>query len=242
LSERDRIKTKIQNINKKRWWGDDFDVRFYLISKLKKIKQKKILDIGGGIGIIISETNQSNLRLNLDSSFNDLIICKNENGKNVHNICASMTSLPFKENIFDVVICASVLEYGKSLDIQNKNVVMKDNINSYPTINLTLNEISNVLNLSGILYVTTPNNAYYNKIKLTYDELKNALNTKFENSRIFFFNTHHKIGKNKKMNLANVIPKIYSKIINTDIILKKMLKNKSRNSYSVSFFAEIKHS
>ncbi len=28
--------------------GDDFDVRFFLISKIKKLQNKKILDLGGG--------------------------------------------------------------------------------------------------------------------------------------------------------------------------------------------------
>ena len=46
-SEFKRIKEKIQNMDPLRWWGDDYDVRFYLVSKIKKINHKKILDIGG---------------------------------------------------------------------------------------------------------------------------------------------------------------------------------------------------
>ena len=36
LSERDRIKKKIQKINPNKWKSDNFDVRYYLISQLKK--------------------------------------------------------------------------------------------------------------------------------------------------------------------------------------------------------------
>ena len=39
-SEFSRIKQKIQNIDPIRWWGDDYDVRFYLVSKIKKTLRK----------------------------------------------------------------------------------------------------------------------------------------------------------------------------------------------------------
>ena len=109
-SERIRIKKKIMSFNPERWWGDDFDVRFYLISKLKAIKNKSILDVGGGIGIIISEVDKTNLRINLDYSFDDLKICKDKTDSQIHNICASMTNLPFRDKFFDYVICSHILE------------------------------------------------------------------------------------------------------------------------------------
>ena len=55
------IKEKILEVDSKKWWGDDFDVRFLLITKLNKINNKIILDIGGGIGIISWNLNQNNL-------------------------------------------------------------------------------------------------------------------------------------------------------------------------------------
>ena len=36
MNERNRIKSKILKYNTNRWWGDDFDVRFFLISKITK--------------------------------------------------------------------------------------------------------------------------------------------------------------------------------------------------------------
>jgi len=240
LSDINKIKAKILAINPQRWWGDDFDVRFFLISKLKGLQNKKILDVGGGIGIICSEIDQTNLRINLDSSFNDLRVCKDRFDNNIQNICASMTNLPFSEKLFDVAICAHLLEVGKYLDIQNDDVVKLERKNSYPTVDKILSEISNVLDSNGVLYLTTPNNAYYNKIKLTYEELKDSLHKKFVKSKIFFFNTHSKLGNNRKMNMANVFPKIISKFINPDKVLNNLLKSESADNYSVSFFVEAK--
>ena len=36
VSEQERIKSKIFSINREKWFGSNFDVRFYLISKLKQ--------------------------------------------------------------------------------------------------------------------------------------------------------------------------------------------------------------
>lgn len=40
MSELETIKRKFQKIDSKRWWGDDFDVRFFLMNKLKKYKNQ----------------------------------------------------------------------------------------------------------------------------------------------------------------------------------------------------------
>ena len=62
MSELEVIKTKFQKIDSRRWWGDDFDVRFFLVNILKKIERATVLDIGGGVGIILSETSKNNLK------------------------------------------------------------------------------------------------------------------------------------------------------------------------------------
>ena len=95
-SERDRIKEKIISVNPSKWWGDDFDVRFFLLSKLKLCKNKKILDLGGGIGIISSELNNENSIVNLDLSYLDLKICKNNFNSNIFSICGNSKNIPFK--------------------------------------------------------------------------------------------------------------------------------------------------
>jgi len=233
-----RIKEKIKSIDPTSWWGDDYDVRFYLISKLKKIKQKSILDVGGGIGIILSEMDESNIRINLDLSLDALNTCLRDNVHTIENTCGSMTSLPFNDQCFDYVICSNLLEIAKNIDIKENQIKQNKNINEYPTVNYTLKEISRVLNKKGKLFVTTPNNAFYNTTKLTYEELKKALESFFSEFTIYFYNTYGKIGKSRKLNMANVIPKIKSKFYNSDKIMETLLKQQSRYNYSVSFFVE----
>ena len=71
-----RIKNKFNLLNSEAYWGDDFDVRFYLISRFSEIKNKNVLDVGGGIGIISSELDKSNFSINFDLSYDDLKKCK----------------------------------------------------------------------------------------------------------------------------------------------------------------------
>jgi len=223
-----------------RWWGDDFDVRFYLISRIKYFQKKIILDVGGGIGIISSEINDDNIRINLDLSFNDLKICQKNIDKKIGVVCGSMTNLPFKEEIFDAVICSNLLEEAKKIDIQKEENI-ENPLSSYPTIEKTLDEIKNILTKNGVLYLTTPNNKYYNTIKLTFQELNYALSRNFSRIEINFFNTYPKLGNNRKLNFANIIPKLKSKIANPDKIIQKLIKTRSRCNYSVSFYVEAKN-
>lgn len=230
-NERKRVKKKILQTAPTRWWGDDFDVRFYLISKLSMIKNSTVLDVGGGIGIILSEMDVSNTKINLDSSFSDLKICKTVDPK-IQNVCASMTNLPFKKNIFDTVICSHLLEVAKEIDLSLGNE------RTYPTIHNTLKEIQRVLDDAGKFFITTPNNAYYKTIKLTYNELRLQLEAVFANFQIVFYNTYPKIGeKYRKINFANTIPKIKSRMLGKNIIAS-LCKTESQNNYSVSFYIE----
>lgn len=236
LSECQRIKEKIILIDKERWWGDDFDVRFFLLSQIHEIQNKKILDIGGGIGIICSELNERNFRINLDLSLDDLKKCKKID-PSVHNICASMTHLPFRAEAFDMVICSNLLEVGKEIDIENEKVILNE-INAFPTVDITILEFLKILDKNGVFFLTTPNNAYYKSKKLTYDELNKALMKKFCIYQIFYFNKYSKIAKNRKLNMANIIPKLSSKFKDPDTIIQKLLSEKSNNHYSVSFFVK----
>lgn len=230
-----KIKREIITIDPKKWWGDDFDVRFFLISKIVNLENKKILDVGGGIGVIISNINQNNIRINLDLSFKDLIICKNRNNKDIQNICGSMTHLPFKEKYFDYVIAADILEYAKENDLNNN----KENEDEITSINKTINEIHRVVREKGMVFFTTPNNEYYKTKKLTYSELKNSIKPYFPEFKIFFYNTYPKLHKKyRKLNMANIIPKLLSKIKKKESIINSLCKIKSQNNYSVSFYVE----
>jgi len=239
-NELKRIKNKFENIDLNRYWGDDFDVRFYLISKFSTIKHKKILDVGGGSGIITSEFDKSNYTVNLDISFDDLKQCKKVDNK-IKVINGSMNNICLKNNCFDYVICANLLEEAKIIDIQNKNVII-GKINEFPTISLVLEELKRVLKPNGILFLTTPNNEYYKSTKLTYNELKMHLEKSFENIDLKLYNTYPRLhSTNRKLNMANIIPKLLNKFYSREkIIQKKLIKNDNKiNKYSVSFFVKI---
>lgn len=238
-SEFKRIKQKIQNMDPLRWWGDDFDVRFYLVYKLKKIKNKKILDIGGGIGIISSELDKSNFRINLDSSFNDLIKSKNIVDDQIETICASMTNLPFSNDKFDYVICANILEVAKSFDIKSNN--QNEIVDSFPSVEFVLSESNRIMNKNGKLFVTTPNNEYFKANKMNYSELKYSLEKTFSNFTLWFYNSYPRISKKyRKLNFANIFPKFLSKIIDDESIFEKMLKpDKGLKKSSVWFYVEV---
>jgi len=239
-SEFKRIKQKIKKIDAVRWWGDDFDVRFYLVSKVKRIHHQTILDVGGGIGIISSELNSNNFRINIDLSFSDLLTCKNKVDRNIETICASMSNLPFVEGTFDSVICANILEVAKSQDIKMNNVKITNSVKIFPMVNNVLSNLNNVLKNNGLLYITTPNNAYFQGNKMSYYELKYALNHIFLNYKIYFYNTFKKLSKtNRKLNFANIFPKIMGKIMDDQSIMKKLLKKDEGNDkYSVWFYVE----
>ena len=231
------IKKKFELIDSNRYWGDDYDVRFFLVSQLKKIKNKRILDIGGGIGIISSELDKSNQIINLDLSKNDLTKCK-INNNNVLLINGSMTELPLNDHYFDIVICSHLLEIAKFLDIKNQN---QSNTKKYPTVEKVLKEIHRVLKNNSKLYLTTPNNAYYQSSKLTYHELIGVIQNSFQKYSLFYYNTHHSISKNqRKLNLSNLIPKFQSKFKKHNEIIKSLCKkDQQKDLKSVSFYVEV---
>jgi ubiquinone/menaquinone biosynthesis C-methylase UbiE len=237
-----KIKEKFRKIPTERYWGDDFDVRYHLISKLKELNNRTVLDIGGGVGITLSEMSDSNNKINLDFSQNDLKFAMKNFGASMKCVNASMTNLPFKDNSFDCVICSHILEIAKNLDISSNQVIEKK-IDEYPTIVQVLNEIKRILKNDSWFYLTTPNNATYKSTKLTYYELKNSIEKCFKDYSIFFFNTYPKISqKYRKLNFSNSIPKIKLKFKEHSEIINSLVKeDNGKNLNSISFYVEIKN-
>lgn len=227
------------SLDVKRYWGDDFDVRFYLVSRLKGLENCRILDLGGGIGSICSELAQSNTIANLDLALDDLRICQKTHG-NVGLVCGSMTELPFQDGIFDVVICAHIIEEAKNADLLNDNTKSDGEVLQYPSVERALSEIKRVLKNDGTLYLTTPNNSYYQSTKLSYSELKRAMKDHFKEHIIYLFNTYPRLSrKYRKLNMASVIPKVRSKLELKQKILDSMLKPaNNEGTKSVSFFVQ----
>ena len=239
-SDFNQIKKKMLSLDVKRYWGDDFDVRFYLISRLKDVRNKTILDLGGGVGIISSELDPTNKRINIDFSLDELLICSKRIDSSILPVCSSIIDIPFNDETFDCVISASVIQYLRSHDIEKNNVIKEDNTTHYPTVEKCISEIYRVLKPRGKLFLITPNNSYYKSYMFNYNELKSALSISFSKFQLFFFNTYPKISeKNRKLNFANIIPKVSSKFITKQKQLELMLKvDKGSSKSSVSFYVE----
>lgn len=232
------IKQKIMTIEPSRYWGDDFDVRYYTVSKLKEIKNSFILDAGGGIGIVSSELDKSNSRVNLDLSFKELGISRDKMDYEVENVNGVMNILPFRDSTFDHIVCCHVLDSGKIQDLKN-NKTITESVKRYPMVEQILSEFRRILKTGGKLTITVPNNAYYKAAAFEYEELKVALNSSFPNHVLYFFNTLPKLGNSRKMNLANTFPKISSKIFGRKASLERLaIKDGGNSRYSISFYVE----
>lgn len=240
-SDLERIKKKFTAINSKLYWGDDFDVRFYLISRFFRIKDKTVLDVGGGSGIICSELDKSNFCVNLDISQKDLVNCRMSFNNFINELNCSMTHIALKDNSFDYVICAHLLEVAKLIDIENKKII-KNKIEKFPTVDKVIREIHRVLKPDGVLLLTTPNNAYYQSSKLTYNELIFHLRQHFSDFSLYFYNSFPRLNsKNRKLNMANVLPKIMAKIRSREKVIQSLIhKDNGMDQNSVSFFVEVK--
>ena len=128
-------------------------------------------------------------------------------------------------------------------NIKNKLDIKKNIISEYPHVEKSLLEINRVLKNGGILFLVTPNNFYYKSYMLNYDELNKAMQNHFIDYTISLYNTFPKLSKKyRKLNLANIIPKILSKFINEEKLINDVLIRKKigKNKYSVSFYVEAK--
>lgn len=234
-----RIRQKFVDMDSGAWWGDDYDVRFYLISKFRRIKNQTVLDIGGGIGILSSEIDKTNFRVNLDVSFADLQTGKRFFGRSIQLINGSMTHISFLDHSFDCVVCAHVLELAHAFDKQNHNA----GDSQFSVAFNLLSEIRRVLKPHGFLLLTTPNNEYYKSAKLSHEDLVRYLEQNFTEFSLEFYNTYPKLDStHRKLNMANVIPKLLGWLLGREKTIQHLAKSDAgKNKYSVSFYVEAKN-
>ena len=155
------------------YWGDDLDVRFYLLKKLTKLRNKKVLDIGCNVGLTLSFLDESNWLYGIDINKECVEYAKNIVPKAFVSL-GTMEKLPYQDNCFDTVLLMSNMPYyNLPISEENKNSM----------INNTFNEIYRVLKNGGVLHLTTGNaESYYyspQSKKVRYEELENIL-TKFD--------------------------------------------------------------
>ena len=108
-----------------------------IISKVRNCQKLKILDIGSGEGGTSEVLFRDNIVISID--MNKIKLLRQQNSfSNFNLICGSSSSLPFKNNSLDLIILQDVLEH---LDSREK----------------LINNIYNLLNDNGMIYLSTPN-------------------------------------------------------------------------------------
>jgi 2-polyprenyl-3-methyl-5-hydroxy-6-metoxy-1,4-benzoquinol methylase len=108
-----------------------------IISKVRKCQNLKILDVGSGEGGTSKVLSRDNIVTSFDT--NKIRLLRQQNSfSNFNLLCGSSSSLPFKNNSLDLVILQDVLEH---LDNMKK----------------LINNVYNLLNDNGMIYLSTPN-------------------------------------------------------------------------------------
>ena len=134
----------------KYWWGDPLDVRFFLCKELNSVKNKRILDVGCNVGIILNSADNTNSKNGFDLNKDTIRIAKMINAKEnldakfyVEDVFLSK----FKKNSFDILILANVMpsfDYGKDKY-------------TFEDCRSLINKCSAYLKKGGVLYLTSPN-------------------------------------------------------------------------------------
>lgn len=143
-----------------------------VFSCLPKLRDKRVCDVGCGIGTFTIETaKRGGIVVGLDTYTAAIQIAKSSIKR--HRVEALVVqadaySMPFRDNVFDIVIGADIIEHLTK-----------------PT--LSLQEIHRILKRSGILVITTPNakSLFYSllHLNLKYLLLKNSSTRVFTSNR-----------------------------------------------------------
>jgi ubiquinone/menaquinone biosynthesis C-methylase UbiE len=169
-----------------------------LISTLDKSQYNKVLDAGCGPGIILKDIlEQKYIGYGIDISQNMLKLAKNYLSKYEHFLLSNtdIERLPFKDNAFDIIYSAGVIEYLNS-DVK------------------VLSEFKRLLRNNGVLIIPVTNRYSYN---LIFDDIINYIrNNKLIFSFFNFVNINilkRGIIKQKKFNIRKHSPKEFQQTL-----------------------------
>jgi lipid II:glycine glycyltransferase (peptidoglycan interpeptide bridge formation enzyme) len=221
------IKKLFTEYEPKHYWGDDLDVRYYICKLASKIYNKKILDVGCQMGIILNSAGNTNEKFGIDLDENAIDIAKNmakDKGFKANYKVYDLTKFKkedFADEKFDIIFFNNMIEVMPK--IQRVEI---------------LNNILSLLSKNGILYLTTPNRSYpgYQRFeeKLTLEELKELLDVTGLTYEIFGWNPFQSKYLVYGIRLAFLRRIIFK-------ILEFLMKHKFNIKKSLSFFVIIKN-
>ena len=137
-----RILRKWKSISWQGWWGDYLDVRFHLAEQVRLVPGNRVLDLGCGPGIVLSEAQDYRpLRVGVETDFAKIAIARRlcPGGEFV---CAAWNQLPFQARSFDLIVLGGMIELVSDL----------------PAF---LQHVWRLLDNGGHLLCTTPNRTHW---------------------------------------------------------------------------------
>ena len=178
-----RIKQKWMALAPQQWWGDSIDVRFYLITQLRRLHGQTVLDVGCSVGMILSEIDSSNRKYGFDIHYGILTKAQKLNPDAHFAACSALDYFPYQPDSFDVVIMSHVIPY---YDYR----VPFSLLPKHAQIANVFAEIHRILKPKGKLLLTTPNGehfCYQQAEKIRFAELQHVL-ARFRQVRIYGWN------------------------------------------------------
>ena len=104
-------------------------------------------------------------------------------------------------NLIEKTAQNQLIEFTISFLKNNTKII--NSVKYFPTVTNILDNANSILKNNGLLYITTPNNAYFQGNKMSYNELKYVLENIFSSYTLWFYNTFRKLSKtNRKLNFA----------------------------------------
>lgn len=139
---RRRILRKWKSIGWQGWWGDFLDVRFHLAEQIATVPGERVLDVGCGPGILLSESPEENsLRVGVEMDAARIATARRL-CPGASFVSADWNRLPFRQKSFDVIVLGGMVELVDDLPV-------------------FLQQIWRLLDDGGHLLCTTPNRTHW---------------------------------------------------------------------------------